>query len=425
MTVVEERAGAPKRERRGASRIYGVLVDNRYYRNLWASNQLTTLTMQMQIVAQGYLAFVLTGSAAVLGIVAVASGLPQFLLSPLAGVLADRMPRRQLLIIAQAVLCVIALALGLLIAFGWIQWWHLAITGFLQAAMFTVNMPARQSYLPSLVRDEDLPAAIALNNSALNASRIVGPTLAGMFIGWPLIGITGVFFIRAFGSIVALLLTAAIPIRGETGKLPPRGPFFQEITAGLRYIRQHEVLFPLFVLAAVAMMLGNSYQTMLPVFALGVLDVGATGQGIMATAVGIGALTGSLAMAYFSYVSNRTRIQTIAGIALGFSITGFAVAAGLHAWWGTLVFLVALGLSNDIYSTTNNTLIILNSEKPMYGRVMSVYMMTWSLVGLASGPIGWVADHVGAPTTMAIAGLVLVCFVLWLRVVSGSRPRTA
>lgn len=396
----------------GVNRLFGALQANRYYRIYWFGNQAGTLMMQMQAVANGYLAYTLTGSAAALGIVGLASGLPQLLFSPVAGVIADRYPKRNLLLLVQFILCLTSLAIGVLIGLGLIQYWHLVVTGFIQGLCFSINMPARQSWIPSLVKREDLPNAIALNNAGLNASRILGPAIAGLLIAVPWFNVNGIYYLRvlAFGWVLYLLLQ--IPILGEPIKGTRSASVFQEATGGLRYIWRSEVLAPLFTLALVTLLLGTSYQTLLPAFALDTLNVGSEGLGLMMTAVGTGAILGSLSMAYFSRSKRKGRIQAVAGTVVGIGLACFGVFSFLNLFPLVLVSLLVVGASMDFYSTINNTLIMLNTEQALYGRVMAIYMMTWSLAPLSSAPFGALMDSIGGPPTMILIGFTLAAVVV-------------
>jgi MFS family permease len=202
-----------------------------------------------------------------------------------------------------------------------------------------------------------------------------------------------------------------IPIRGEpTGST--RASFWTEFATGLHYIWSNEVLQPLFTLAVVTLLLGMSYQMLLPAFALGTFNQGAEGLGLMATTVGLGALTGSLLMAYFSRSRRKGRIQTIAGTTLGLGLFIFGVASGLKLFVVALIVLFVVGIATDFYSTVNNTLILLNTDRELFGRVMSVYMMTWSLAPLAAAPFGTAMDHLGGALTMILIGGVLTVFVV-------------
>lgn len=394
------------------SRVFGALQLNPYYRTYWLGNQAGTLMFQMQIVAQGYLAYTLTNSATALGVVGLAQGLPQLLFSPIAGVIADRAPKRTLLIIVQVILSLSSLAIGILIGLGLIQYWHLVATGFIQGLCFAVNMPARQSWIPSLVKREDLANAIALNNAGLNASRVAGPAIAGLLIAVPWFGVNGIYYLRvlAFGWVLWSLIQ--IPILGEATKREKVETMLDEVTAGLRYVVRHETLQPLFTLAIVTLLLGSSYQTLLPAIALNTLDAGSAGLGLMMTAVGVGALIGSLSMAYFSNSKRKGRIQAIAGTTLGIGLFGLGLFSGLHTFLLVLLALLVVGISNDFYATINNTLILMNTDQALYGRVMAIYMMTWSLAPLSSAPFGALMDHIGGPETMMLIGGALAIFVV-------------
>lgn len=395
----------------GIARIFGALQKSPYYRTYWFGNQASLLVTQMQAVAMGYLAFTLTDSATILGLVSLAQGLPQLICSPFGGVIADRYPKRDLLLGVQAVLCVNAVVMGVLISLGLIQWWHLMIGSFVQGMCWSVNMPARQSWIPCLVTDSELPNAIALNNAGMNAARIVGPAVAGGLIAVSWFGPNGIFYtsIPAVAWVYYALLQ--VPVKGEPSA-GQRASFWAEFSAGLRYIWGHATLGPLFTLAVVTLLLGMSYQMLIPAYALGVFKVGPEGQGLMSTMVGIGALCGSLSMAYFSRSRRKGRIQAVAGTVLGLGLLAFGIVSGLKLFGAALVILFVVGLATDFYSTINNTLILVNTDRELFGRVMAVYLMTWSLAPLAAAPFGTAMDHIGGSLTMILIGGTLTVFVV-------------
>src|SRR5579872_3136983 len=180
VTVAAEGEAEGERRNGMLQRIFGALGDNPHYRLFWTGNQANTLVMQMQQVANGYLAYTLTDSAAALGIVAFAQSAPMLIFSPIGGVLADRMEKRGLLLWMQALQCLISLILGVLIALDRIEYWHLVVTSAIQGMSFAVMVPTRQSWLPQLVKRDDLTSALALNNAGMNACRVIGPSLAGI-----------------------------------------------------------------------------------------------------------------------------------------------------------------------------------------------------------------------------------------------------
>jgi MFS family permease len=180
----------------------------------------------------------------------------------------------------------------------------------------------------------------------------------------------------------------------------------------LRYIWRHETLASLFLFAVLTMLLGQSYQQLIPAYALGVFNVGPEGQGLMQTVVGVGALVGSLTMAYISRNPNRARIQAYTGTALGGALMLFGLCAALHQFLVALVALFLVGLTLDFNATINQTLIMLNADRAVYGRVMSVYMMTFALSGFSASASGYLMDNIGGAVTMLLQGAILAVFVV-------------
>src|SRR5712691_4146980 len=279
---VEVEVAAARGEKVGAlRRVFGALGDNPHYRSYWLGNQANTLVMQMQMVANGYLAYTLTGSAAALGLTAFAQSLPMLVFSPAGGVLADRIQKRRLLLWIQALQCAISIVIGVLVAIDRIEYWHLLVSAALQGTSFAVMMPTRQSWIPQLVPRHDLTSALALNNAGMNASRIIGPSLAGVLIAVPWFGVRGVYFVRVLAFAWVLFTLLQIPIPGEP---EPRGEAVKgvqrlrelggQLTSGMRYIWHHDTLLSLFIFAVVTMLLGQSYQQLIPAYALGVFKVG-------------------------------------------------------------------------------------------------------------------------------------------------------
>lgn len=419
IATAEHEADAAYGAKGALQRVFGALGENPHYRSYWLGNQANTLVMQMQQVANGYLAFTLTNSAAALGVVAFAQSLPMLLFSPVGGVLADRLEKRGLLLWIQVLQCAISLIIGILVAVDRIEYWHLVVSAAIQGASFAVMMPTRQSWIPQLVPRHDLTSALALNNAGMNASRVLGPSLAGVLIAVPWFGIKGVYFLRVLAFAWVMFTLLQIPIRGdpEASGASANGMdrvrnFGGQMTSGLRYIWHHETLLSLFIFAVVTMLLGQSYQQLLPAYALGVFNVGAEGQGVMQAVVGVGALVGSLTMAYLSRNPNRAKIQAYTGTALGLALILFGVCAAFNWFLISLMALFLVGLTLDFNATINQTLIMLNAERALYGRVMSVYMMTFALSGFSASASGVLIDNFGGAVTMLAQGAVLAVFVV-------------
>jgi MFS family permease len=417
--VITAEAAEPEVELGALRRVFGALGDNPYYRLYWFGNQANTLVMQMQQVANGYLAYTLTDSAAALGVVAFAQSLPMLIISPVGGVIADRLEKRGVLIWMQAVQCLISLVIGVLVALDRIEYWHLVVSAAIQGMSFAIMMPTRQSWIPQLVPRQDLTSALALNNAGMNASRVIGPSLAGVLIAVAWFGVRGVYFLRVFAFVWVMYTLLRIPIRGEPEARSKTASGSQrvreiggQLTSGLRYIWHHETLLSLFIFAVVTMLLAQSYQQLLPAYALGVFDVGAEGQGVMQAVVGIGGLVGSLTMAYLSRNPNRAKLQAYTGTALGVALMLFGLCAATGWFLVSLGALFLVGLTLDFNATINQTLIMLNADRGLYGRVMAVYMMTWALSGFSASLSGVIMDQFGGAVTMLAQGLVLAVFVV-------------
>jgi MFS family permease len=417
--VVGEAAETGQEELGMFGRLFGVLGANVHYRQYWLGNQANTLVMQMQQVANGYLAYTLTDSAAALGVVAFAQSAPMLVFSPLGGVMADRLQKRGLLVWMQALQCLISLVIGVLVALDRIEYWHLVVSAAIQGVSFAIMVPTRQSWIPQLVPRQDLTSALALNNAGMNASRVIGPSLAGILIAVPWFGVKGVYFLRVLAFIWVMFTILQIPILGEAelreaalNGMERVRDLGVQMASGLRYIWHHETLLSLFMFAVVTMLLGQSYQQLLPAYALGVFNVGAEGQGVMQAVVGVGGLVGSLSMAYLSRNPNRAKIQAYTGTALGIALALFGLCSAFGWFFVSLVALFLVGLTLDFNATINQTLIMLNADRALYGRVMSVYMMTWALSGFSASLSGVLMDNVGGAVTMLSQGLILAVFVV-------------
>lgn len=376
----------------------------RDYRLLWTGNVVTQTGQWMQQVALGWLVLDLTGSATYLGMVGFARGIPMLFMSLPAGVLADRVDRRKLLLVAQLAAACMALVLAVLVVTGLVRPWHVLVTSFLSGTAMAFIFPVRQALAPSLVPRENLANAVALNSAGQNSTRVVGPSLAGVLIS--LIGTAGCFFLQAGSLVWAAVLSSLLPKRPRSAAARASGSNLRD---GLRYISANPTLAALIGLAAAPTVLAMPFQQMLPVFATDVLHTGAAGLGLLMAASGVGALLGSLAYAAVGRLGNE-------GMALIGSASGFGLALCLFAAssWVPLSFVlvaVASGIS-AFYMAMNNTLIQMSVSDEMRGRVMAVYLMTWGLMPFGTLPMGALADAFGAPWAVAIGGMASTALVL-------------
>jgi MFS family permease len=373
------------------------------FRTLWLGMFFSLGAMQTELVARSWLAFDLSGSAFLLGVVAMARGIPQVVLSPLAGVAADRFDRRNLLLASQSVLLVLALINAVLVQMGVIQIWHLFVIGLLQGIAFPFTMPTRSAFMSVLVGKRHMANALALDSTGRNLNMIAAPAIAGILIAWN--PVVAFYTIAAFYALAVLTLIQ-LP-SGSRGNATTGGTI-QQMLVGFRYIFANRKLSMLILLSIVPILVGMPFQQLLPVFQKEVLDVGPEALGLMFAMIGVGALLGSLGAAYFSNSPNMGKAQVICGLGFGIGLFAFALSP---IYIVSLALLVVVGLTSQTYLTINRSLLMLNTDPNLYGRVMSVYVMQWYLMPVALLPLGALADWGGVGYTIALSGLIITLFV--------------
>jgi MFS family permease len=385
-----------------------VALEERDFRNLWVGMLPGTMAMQMGMVTTGYVAYDISRSAAAVGYVSLGMGIPMLILGLFGGVVADRFPKKTVLTMTQTVIGVSAAINAILVLTGVVQIWHLMLVSALQGSSFAFNMPSRQAFVAQLVTRQRLMAAVALNNAGMNFSRVIGPSIAGALIAVPFIGAGGVYLIMSAMYAFVVMSLLRIPQRGEPLSHEKRPSPLRSLGDGLGYVRQNPVVFTLLLLAFVPVMLGMPYQALMPVFARDVFHVGSTGLGLLLTVNGIGALAGSLIVASITTFQRRGLLQMGMGILFGLSIALFAFGQSFYLALGALLI---VGLVSAGFQSLNSTLVMNNTDPAYHGRVMSVYMLTFSAMPLGVVPFGWLADHYGAPITIGTGGLVLAAVI--------------
>lgn len=377
------------------------------YRNLIASNFASQIGQWVQQVAQGWLAYQLTGSATFLGAVATARSIPSFFVTLPGGVLADRWDRRQIILVSQLTMALNALVLAGLVVTNRIEPWHLLVSAAVGGTTMAINMPARQSLAPELAGPERIANAVALNAISFNFSRILGPSIAGFLLAvW---GIGPCYMTQAGSLVVAMLWTSRIGADGAhhgEGEAV-RGSIWANLVEGLVYIRSSPILMGVMAVAIIPIYLETTYQQLLPVFADDVLNVGATGLAQMVTAIGVGSMIGGFVMAALSNHPRKGMVMIGIGAISGVTLAAFAVSTWMPL---TLTLLAITGLTQSVTMTMGQTMANLIIPNEFRGRVMSVYLMLWSSSPLAMLLAGWATDQFGAPITVFVSGLLVIAF---------------
>jgi len=362
--------------------------------------------MNMMIVLRGYLVYELTKSPSALALIMLSVALPMLIIAPIGGVIADRVDRRSLMIWAQLAVCALNAVNTVLISIGIIEFWHLMVLSTLSGISFSFNMPARQAVVPGLVPRALLMNAMSLGSSAMNATRIVAPALGGLLV--KPIGVGGGFAVLTAMYAISVVLTFGLP-KMPAEKRDASVTFFSDFRAGFGYIRNNRLVLGLLVLGTVPMIFAMPYQTLLPVFADDVWDVGAVGFGVMQAMSGVGGLAGGLLVANMDNYRYKGRIMLVAAIVSGVFLIAFALSP-MFAF--ALPMLVVVGLSQMVFMTVNNTVITSVIPDNVRGRVMSVLMMSFGLMPFGAVPAGIAAGTIGTPAVVAIGGGMLIASVV-------------
>lgn len=384
------------------SRTFASLA-NPQYRLLWLGMLYSIGAMQVDLVARAWLAYDLSGSGLTLGLVTAARGLPQLLLSPYSGVAADRYDKRKLLVWSQSAVFGLALINAVLVHAGVIQIWQLIALGLAQGIATPFTMPTRTALIPDLVETRQIPNALALESTGRNINRVFAPALAGICLA---ISPALAFYVIAVGYGLAVLTLYRLPhgLRGEGGKQGAG----KEMLAGFRYIWDRPSLFALLALAYVPILIGMPFQSLLPIFQKDVLKISESALGFMYTGIGVGAIVGSVMVAAIAESPHKNRIQIGSGIIFGIFLFLFALSTNYVL---SLALLLLVGFFSTGYLTTNRLLVGLQTERGMYGRVMAIYGMTWSLMPIALLPFGILVDIFGVSATVAASGALVAAFI--------------
>ena len=386
---------------------------HRNYR-LWFAGQLVSLVgTWMQNIAQGYLLYTLTGSAATLGYVGFLAGLPAWLLIVYGGLIADRMPRRRLLVITQSAKMLLAFVLGGLVFGHRVQPWHILGLALLLGVTDAFDTPARKALVADLVPRADLTSAIALGDAMYNISVIIGPAVGAAVYaltgpGWCFV-LNGV----SFSAVIAALLMLRIPARPATA---PRGSALTALAEGLRYVRGNRLVRTLNVGEFLISILGYGPIILLPAWAVKVLSGDVTTNGLLLSVHGMGAVLGGLLIAVTAGRRGRGKMWTVGSLLMPLALAAFAA---LRALPFSLACLGLLGMAQVAMSTNNAALIQARVPDELRGRVMGTYALTY--VGgepLGALAVGLLTERIGESFTFSIcaAGLLLwAAFVWWAR----------
>jgi len=384
---------------------------HRNYRLFFAGQAISLVGTWMQQVAQAWLVLLLTKDPIWLGIVAAAQFLPVMILGLFAGVAADAMPKRRVMMWTQTVMMILAALLAALVISGLIQVWMILVLALLLGIANAIDMPVRQSFTVELVGREDIGPAVALNSAMFNGARVIGPAAAGLAIG--AFGVAIAFVINAFSFlavIVGLWLMDERELKLPTLFARPDSAraVVRNLKEGLDYVRGTPVVLLAVVTVGTVATVGMNFNVLIPAFAQHVLGSDASGFGFLMAASGIGSLLAALWLV-FGGGPRPFRLGSGAVI-LGVSSVGLAVT---QVFTVALVLMVAIGFGSILMAATGNTMIQTAVPDHLRGRVMSVYTTVFSAsVPIGGVTMGLVASALGTPVAIAIGGVLAVAIGL-------------
>jgi MFS family permease len=400
---------------RGLLRTF-IALRHRNYRLFFFGQMISQIGTWMQTTAQAWLVLELTHSALLLGLVGVLQFLPVMVFSLFGGVLADRLPKRTLLIVAQSGALVQATIMWLLVVTGTIQVWQILFLAALLGITTALDTPTRQAFVGEMVGREDLPNAIALNSSLVNMARVLGPGLGGVLIAW--LGVAPLFLLNAI-SFIAVIIGLVMIDQRTLHALPGRRTdkqklsTFQSLREGLYYVWHMPTVLLVIAVMGVIALFGINFNVTLPLFATDVFHAGPVGFGLISSAYGLGALFSAL---WVAWGNHKPSIRSLLIAAFAFCVLEIAFALSPF-YIPSLLLITNVGFAQIVMTATANTTIQTVTPNALRGRTISVYLLVYS-GGMPLGNLlaGGLTTLFSAPVAFLIGGILslVAAIVGWM-----------
>jgi MFS family permease len=385
-------------------------LENYNYRFIWLGTLGHAVAMWTDQIAKSWLIWQLTGSPVHLGMINAVRGIPMLIFGILGGVAADRVSRVKILLVCQSVTWATYLVLAFLITTERVAVWHLYVAAVTLGTAMAFNMPTRQSMIPGVVPREMLNNAIGLNIAAMNFTRILGPSMAGVLIA-P-IGIGGVYWLA--GGIYATVLFSTLMLRlpPNLAPRPIQASAWADLKEGFRYVRDTEVILAVLLVGLLPTLLGMPFMALLPAFADTVLGMDASGFGLLMSVSGVGALLGSLWVASVDF--KRIGIVMLQGIfAFGALLLAFAIVPPLLVSAGggsaavpvAMATLFLIGITNSLFWALSQSTLLSITPEALHGRIMGIRLLEMGVAPMGSALGGFVAQVTSIPVAVALMGI--------------------
>jgi MFS family permease len=376
----------------------------RNFRLFWFGQIISLSGTWMHSAAQGWLVFKLTNSPFYLGLVGSALSMPILLFTMAGGVAADRFFKRNIILTAQIILMFLTLSLAIMVSTGIVTVWHVLVISFLIGTTNSFEIPARQSFFIELVGKENLMNAIALNSAAFHGARMIGPTIAGIIMGF--FGLSACFYLNALSFLATITGLLKMRFKPEEIKTSPGSGIKKEFSEGLKYIFNDPRIYTLILSSGIISFFGFPYATFLPVYARDILKTGATGLGILMGSAGAGAFIGAITLTLRGDFPNKGILLAVSGITFSIALLVFSISA--TAWLSYLMlFLVGFGAISQV--ATANSMLQLAVPDKLRGRVMSSFTTVFlGMTTIGNFSLGSLAHYIGTQYALLTgAGLCL------------------
>lgn len=372
---------------------------DRHYRVLWAGTSLAFLAFSMSWIVQGVVAFEITGKNGDVGTVALGMGLATILTAPVGGVIADRVSKRAMLLVGQLLIAVDFLLVGVLIVTDLITIPLLVASTFVMGLVFSFVAPARQAWIGEILTGPRLANGIALQQVAMTATRIAGPSLAAGLLALSFVGSGGTYMVMGGLVIVVVLMLWQMPPSKKPVTSGRNG--FADLKLGVSHVATRPRLALLAISFITVVMFGFSYQVILPGFLHNELGRSTSDMGILLAVSGVAGLAATLLVTNLAASRLAWPALLLGAAVLGMGLMALSVAGGLLM---AIVFMLVVGAGSSVFQMLNNALIVQESDPMYYGRVMSLTMMAWGFNSLAGLPFGLLADGIGERATLLVMG---------------------
>ncbi|MDE0134447.1 MAG: MFS transporter [Acidimicrobiaceae bacterium] len=395
------------------------------FRALWLSGVFSFMSIQMQFLLRGWLAWDLTGRESALGVVFFFFGVALLISTPLGGVAADRLPKRPLMLTGQLVLLLTAVGMGTALATGVIAFWMLVVSSALQGLMFGLIGPARISMTSELVGRERMGNAITLSSLSLSGSRVFAPSLAGLLAGWALVGLAGAYFVSSAIATLSFVLLLPLPrtarARHGGSASKARSNPFAEIGQGVRYAMARPGLRRTILISLFVMMFGFNYVAFMPAFVEGEFGLGVFEVGLISSVGSIGAVVAATLLASHADGPRAGTLLVVVGFGFGVTVT---VLSTMPSYWLACVVSLGVGASSTSFMALTQTLGMRATAEPYQGRVQSLLQLPFAMFALMALPLGGLAEWVGVRSALMTMG-VGVTAAMALYVLAQSRANAA